>query len=44
MLGAVAGGIIGSLYEFVELKKYDFELLPKKSKFISNYLHSQIVL
>ncbi len=33
MLGAVAGDIIGSLYEFVKLKKYDFELLPQGSRF-----------
>lgn len=33
MLGAIAGDIIGSLYEFVELKKYDFELLPQGSRF-----------
>lgn len=33
MLGVIAGDIIGSLYEFVELKKYDFELLPQGSRF-----------
>lgn len=33
MLGAVAGDIIGSLYEFTELKEYDFELLPEGSRF-----------
>ena len=33
MLGAVAGDIIGSMYEFVELKNYDFELLPEGSRF-----------
>lgn len=33
MLGAIAGDIIGSLYEFVELKKYDFGLLPQGSRF-----------
>ncbi len=33
MLGAVAGDIIGSFYEFVDMKAYDFELLPKGSRF-----------
>lgn len=33
MLGAVAGDIIGSTYEYVELKEYDFELLPQGSRF-----------
>ncbi len=31
MLGAVAGDIIGSFYEFSEQKRYDFELLPEGS-------------
>ena len=33
MLGAVAGDIIGSAYEFTEQKRYDFELLPQGSCF-----------
>ena len=33
MLGAVAGDIIGSAYEFTEQKRYDFELLPQGSRF-----------
>ena len=33
MFGAVAGDIIGSLYEFTEQKRYDFELLPQGSQF-----------
>lgn len=33
MLGAVAGDIIGSTYEFVEMKEYDFELLPQGSTY-----------
>ncbi len=33
MLGAVAGDIIGSMYEFTELKQYDFELLTQGSRF-----------
>ncbi len=33
MLGAIAGDIIGSVYEFTEQKRYDFELLPEGSRF-----------
>lgn len=33
MLGAVAGDIIGSVYEFTEQKRYDFELLTPSSHF-----------
>lgn len=33
MLGAIAGDIIGSAYEFTEQKRYDFELLPQGSRF-----------
>lgn len=33
MLGAVAGDIIGSVYEYTEQKRYDFEMLPKGSRF-----------
>ncbi len=33
MLGAVAGDIIGSTYEFIDMKDYDFELLPQDSCF-----------
>lgn len=33
MLGAIAGDIIGSVYEFVDMKRYDFELLPPGSCF-----------
>ncbi len=33
MLGAVAGDIIGSSYEFIDMKRYDFELLPEGSRF-----------
>lgn len=33
MLGAVVGDILGSTYEFTELKQYDFELLPEGSCF-----------
>ena len=33
MLGAVAGDIIGSTYEFTRMKDYDFELLPEESRF-----------
>ncbi|MDE6340380.1 MAG: ADP-ribosylglycohydrolase family protein [Muribaculaceae bacterium] len=33
MLGAVAGDIIGSVYEFTEQKRYDFELFTKGSRF-----------
>lgn len=33
MLGAIAGDIIGSTYEFTEQKRYDFELLPQDSRF-----------
>ena len=32
MLGAVAGDIIGSTYEFTRMKDYDFELLPEESR------------
>ncbi len=33
MLGAIAGDIIGSFYEFTEQKRYAFELLPQGSRF-----------
>lgn len=33
MLGAVVGDIIGSTYEFVDMKRYDFDLLPEGSCF-----------
>ncbi|MDE5800653.1 MAG: ADP-ribosylglycohydrolase family protein [Paramuribaculum sp.] len=33
MLGAIAGDIIGSRYEFTEQKMYDFELLPPGSRY-----------
>lgn len=33
MLGAIAGDIIGSAYEFTKQKRYDFELLPEGSRF-----------
>lgn len=33
MLGAIAGDIIGSVYEFTGQKQYDFEMLPKGSRF-----------
>ena len=31
MLGAIAGDIIGSVYEFTGQKRYDFEMLPKEA-------------
>ena len=33
MLGAVVGDIIGSSYEFVDMKRYDFDILPQGSRF-----------
>ncbi len=33
VLGAVAGDIIGSDYEFIDMKDYDFEMLPECSRF-----------
>lgn len=33
MLGAIAGDIIGSVYEFTGQTRYDFEMLPKGSRF-----------
>lgn len=33
MLGAIVGDIIGSVYEFTGQKRYDFEMLPKGSRF-----------
>ena len=33
MLGAIAGDIIGSTYEYHKQKEYDFELIPKYSRF-----------
>ena len=33
MLGAIVGDIIGSTYEFIDMKDYDFELLPQGSCF-----------
>lgn len=33
MLGAIAGDIVGSLYEFTRQKRYDFEMLPEGSGF-----------
>jgi len=33
MLGALAGDIIGSMYEFHNTKRTDFELFPEGSRF-----------
>ena len=33
MLGAIAGDIIGSTYEFIDMKDYDFELCLSNSFF-----------
>ena len=33
MLGAIAGDIIGSAYEFAGRKDFDFELFPEDSRF-----------
>ena len=33
MLGALAGDIIGSAYEWHRTKSYDFDLFPSRSKF-----------
>lgn len=33
MLGAVVGDIIGSVYEFVNMKEYNFKMLPSGSRF-----------
>ena len=33
MLGAIAGDIIGSAYEYTRRKDYDFQLLSEKSHF-----------
>lgn len=33
MLGAIVGDIIGSSYEFVDMKRYDFDMLPQGSCF-----------
>lgn len=33
MLGAIAGDIIGSSYEFEDMRDYDFELIPEGSRF-----------
>lgn len=33
MLGAVAGDIIGSVYEFVSMREYHFKMLPSGSRF-----------
>ena len=33
MLGAIAGDIIGSSYEFTSKKDYDFELFTEESRF-----------
>lgn len=33
MLGAIAGDIIGSTYEFIDMKRYDFDMLPQGSCF-----------
>ena len=33
MIGAIAGDIIGSTYEFVDMKEYEFDLLPQESFF-----------
>ena len=36
MLGAIVGDIIGSTYEFIDMKEYDFELCPSNSFFTDN--------
>ena len=33
MLGAIAGDIIGSVYEFTGQKRFDFEMLQKGIRF-----------
>ena len=33
MLGAIAGDIIGSVYEFIDMKEYGFDILPERSRF-----------
>ena len=33
MLGAIVGDIIGSTYEFIDMKRYDFDMLPQGSCF-----------
>ena len=33
MLGAITGDIIGSVYEFVDMKEYGFDMLPEGSRF-----------
>lgn len=33
MLGAIAGDIIGSNYEFIDMRDYNFDLLPSGSHF-----------
>ena len=33
MLGAVGGDIIGSVYEFVNMREYHFKMLPSGSRF-----------
>ncbi|MBD5272525.1 MAG: ADP-ribosylglycohydrolase family protein [Bacteroides sp.] len=33
MLGAIVGDRIGSTYEFIDMKRYDFDMLPQGSCF-----------
>lgn len=43
MIGAIAGDIIGSTYEFTEQKRYDFELLPQGSRFTDDTVMTMAV-
>lgn len=38
MLGALAGDIIGSVYEFANTKSTDFELFSKNSRFTDDFV------
>ena len=43
MLGAIAGDIIGSTYEFNAIKTKEFELFPKESKFTDDTVLSMAI-
>lgn len=39
MLGAIIGDIVGSLYEFGNIKKKDFELFRPEMKYTGDTIH-----
>lgn len=43
MLGALVGDIIGSMYEFLNTKRTDFELFPEGSRFTDDSVMTSVL-